>query len=162
MFPLFSTYVNYNVTILFFRSMWGEIVLRMFHVFYKKKFVCKTFHMFTIITYIKRRRDEKWSRPWTRLSRHPSPSSLCPSVWLSARILKDNGKEKNQELHTIPLLSLTLQFSAHQEWEGNKPGMAFHPCPYLDTSSSSMCCLLAGRCINNHHVWWIIFTHDHM
>jgi len=25
---------------------------------------------------------------------------------------------------TIPLLSLTLQLSAHQEWEGNKPGMA--------------------------------------
>jgi hypothetical protein len=30
-------------------------------------------------------------------------------------------------LHTIPLLSLTLQLSAHQEWEGNKPGMALHP-----------------------------------
>jgi hypothetical protein len=54
-----------------------------------------------------------------------------------------NAKEINQELHTIPLLSLTLQLSADQEWEGNKPGMAFHPCPYLDTSSSSMCCLLA-------------------
>jgi hypothetical protein len=38
-------------------------------------------------------------------------------------ILKDNGKEINQELHTIPLLSLTLQFSAHQEWEGNKTYM---------------------------------------
>jgi hypothetical protein len=37
MFPLFSTYVNYDVPILFFRSMWSEIVLRMFHVFYKKK-----------------------------------------------------------------------------------------------------------------------------
>jgi len=30
--------------------------------------------------------------------------------------------------------------------------LALHPCPYLDTSSSSMCCLLARRCINNHHV----------
>jgi hypothetical protein len=27
------------------------------------------------------RRDDKWSRPWTCPSRHPSPSSLCPSVW---------------------------------------------------------------------------------
>jgi len=40
-------------------------------------------------------------------------------------ILKDNGKEINQELHTIPLLSRTLQFSAHQEWEGNKPRMVY-------------------------------------
>jgi hypothetical protein len=40
-------------------------------------------------------------------------------------ILKDNGKEINQELHTIPLLSRTLQFSTHQEWEGNKPRMAY-------------------------------------
>jgi len=40
-------------------------------------------------------------------------------------ILKDNGKEINQELHTIPLLSRTLQFFAHQEWEGNKPRMAY-------------------------------------
>jgi hypothetical protein len=38
---------------------------------------------------------------------------------------------------------LTLQFSAHQEWEGNKSRMALHPCPYLDTSSSFMCSLLA-------------------
>jgi hypothetical protein len=38
---------------------------------------------------------------------------------------KDNGQEINQELHTIPLLSWTLQFSAHQEWEGNKPRMAY-------------------------------------
>jgi len=35
-------------------------------------------------------------------------------------ILKEDGKEINQELHTIPLLSRTLQLFAHQEWEGNK------------------------------------------
>jgi hypothetical protein len=35
-------------------------------------------------------------------------------------ILKDNGKEMNQEVHTIPLLNRTLQLFAHQEWEGNK------------------------------------------
>jgi len=34
--------------------------------------------------------------------------------------LKDNGKEINQELHTILLLSRTVQLSAHQKWEGNK------------------------------------------
>jgi hypothetical protein len=32
-------------------------------------------------------------------------------------------KLRGCRLHTIPLLSLTLQLSAHQEWEGNKPGM---------------------------------------
>ncbi len=73
-------------------------------------------------------------------------SSIYPSIRSTPR------KLRGCRLHTIPLLSLTLPLSAHQEWEGNKLGMAFHPCPYLDTSSSSMCCLLAGRCINNHHV----------
>jgi hypothetical protein len=32
-------------------------------------------------------------------------------------------KLRGCRLHTIPLLSLTLQLFAHQEWEGNKPGM---------------------------------------
>ncbi len=50
MFPLFSTYVNYDVMILFFRSLWGEIALRMFHDFYEKKVVCKIFRMSTIMT----------------------------------------------------------------------------------------------------------------
>ncbi len=91
----------------------------------------------------------KWSFPW-----------ICPVVPLSGRPYKSTlWKLQGCRLHTIPLLSLTLQLSAHQEWEGNKPGMALHPCPHIDTSSSSMCYLLAGRCINNHHVWWIIFTH---
>jgi hypothetical protein len=105
------------------------------------------------ITYIKGRRDEKWSLPWIRVSRQPfvHPSN-CPcesTPW----------KLWGCRLHTIPLRSLTLQLLptkngkeikhilkdvAHQEWEGNKPGMALHPCPYLDTSSSSMCCLLDG------------------
>jgi hypothetical protein len=64
---------------------------------------------------IKRRRDEmklplNSSR---RPSVHPSdhPCELTP--W----------KLRGCRLHTIPLLSLTLQLSAHQEWEGNKPGM---------------------------------------
>jgi hypothetical protein len=48
------------------------------------------------------------------------------------------------------------QVSGHQEWEGNKPGMALHPCPYLDILSSSMCCLLAGWCINN--VFFLLFS----
>jgi hypothetical protein len=45
MFPNFSTYVNYNVTILFSRSMWGEITLRMFHVFYKKNLYANISHV---------------------------------------------------------------------------------------------------------------------
>ncbi len=32
-------------------------------------------------------------------------------------------KLRGCRLHTIPLLSLTRQLSAHQEWEGNKPRM---------------------------------------
>jgi hypothetical protein len=43
MFLIFSTFVNYDVTILFSRSMWDEIMLRMFHVFYKKKLYAKHF-----------------------------------------------------------------------------------------------------------------------
>ncbi len=43
MFPIFSTYVNYDVTILFSRSMWGEIMLRMFHVSHKKNLYTKHF-----------------------------------------------------------------------------------------------------------------------
>jgi hypothetical protein len=57
--------------------------------------------------------------------------------------LQVSGPQEWKEIKHI------LKDVAHQEWEGNKPGMALHPCPYLDTSSSSMCCLLAGRCINN-------------
>jgi len=37
---------------------------------------------------------------------------------------------------TIPLLSLTLQLSAHQEWEGNKPGMALI---IIITTTSTTC-----------------------
>jgi hypothetical protein len=66
-------------------------------------------------------------------SRHSSGRPCESTPW----------KLRGCQLHTIPLLSLTLQLSAHQEWEGNKPGMALHPCPYLDTSSSSMYCLPA-------------------
>jgi hypothetical protein len=49
-------------------------------------------------------------------------AAFCPPrEWEGNKnILKDNGKEINQELHTIPLLSRTLQLSAYQEWEGNK------------------------------------------
>jgi hypothetical protein len=36
MLPLFSTYVNYDVTILFFQSLWREIALTMFHCFLQK------------------------------------------------------------------------------------------------------------------------------
>jgi hypothetical protein len=75
--------------------------------------------------------------PSCRSSRHSSVHSSDRS-WESTP-----WKLRGYRLHTIPLLSLTLQLSAHQEWEGNKPGMALHPCPSLDTSSSSMCCLLA-------------------
>jgi len=57
-----------------------------------------------------------------------------PSIHLSGRPCESTPwKLRGCRLHTIPLLSLTLQLSAHQEWEGNKPGMALHPCPYLDT-----------------------------
>lgn len=75
----------------------------------------------------------KWSFTWIRPVIHPSGRPCESTPW----------KLRGCWLHTIPPLSLTLQLSAHQEWEGNKPGMALHPCPYLDTSSSSMCCLLA-------------------
>jgi len=57
-----------------------------------------------------------------------------PSVHPSGRPCESTPwKLRGCRLHTIPLLSLTLQLSAHQEWEGNKPRMALHPCPYLDT-----------------------------
>jgi len=57
-----------------------------------------------------------------------------PSVHPSGRPCESTPwKLRGCPLHTIPILSLTLRLSAHQEWEGNKPGMAFHPCPYLDT-----------------------------
>jgi hypothetical protein len=58
----------------------------------------------------------------------------CPSVHPFGRPCESTPwKLRGCWLHTIPLLSLTLQLSAHQEWEGNKPGMALHPYPYLDT-----------------------------
>jgi hypothetical protein len=44
---------------------------------------------------------------------HPSGRPCGSTPW----------KLRGCRLHTIPLLSLTLQLSAHQEWEGNKPGM---------------------------------------
>jgi hypothetical protein len=103
-----------------------------------------------ILSYIVKDVRMKWNFPSIRLVVHPSSHPCESTPW----------KRRGCRLHTIPLLSLTLQLSAHQEWEGNKPGMAFHPCLYLDTSSSSMWCLLAGRCINNHHVWWIIITYS--
>jgi len=57
-----------------------------------------------------------------------------PSVHLSSRPCESTPwKLRGCWLNTIPLLSLTLQLSTHQEWEGNKPGMALHTCPYLDT-----------------------------
>jgi hypothetical protein len=40
----------------------------------------------------------------------------CPCGWTPWKL-------RGCRLHTIPLLSLTLQLFAHQEWEGNKPGM---------------------------------------
>jgi hypothetical protein len=56
---------------------------------------------------IKGRRDE---------IKLPLNSSGRPCGWTPWKL-------RGCQLHTIPLLSLTLQLSAHQEWEGNKPGM---------------------------------------
>jgi hypothetical protein len=54
----------------------------------------------------------------SRASGHP------PSVHSSGRPCGSTSwKFRGCRLHAIPLLSLTLQFSTHQEWEGNKPGM---------------------------------------
>jgi len=67
-------------------------------------------------------------------SARPVICPCCPSIHLSGRPCESTPwKLRGCRLHTILLLSLTLQLSAHQEWEGNKPGMALHPCPYLDT-----------------------------
>ncbi len=49
------------------------------------------------------------------------PLSICPVV--HANRVSTPWKLRGCWLHTIPLLSLTLQLSAHEEWEGNKPGM---------------------------------------
>ncbi len=88
--------------------------------------------------------------PVVHADRHPEaprlPAAHHPSTWQSSLywvwhckfLATKNGKEIKHILKDV----------AHHEWEGNKLGMALHPCPYLDTSSS-MCCLLAGRCINN-------------
>ncbi len=46
----------------------------------------------------------------------PLNSSGRPCGWTPWKL-------RGCRLHTIPLLSLTLQLSAHQGWEGNKPGM---------------------------------------
>jgi len=82
---------------------------------------CYIYRSQDIITYSKGRRGEKWSLPWIRASRHPSRH---PSVHPSGRPCGwTPWKLRSCRLHTIPLLSLTLQLSAHQEWEGNKPGM---------------------------------------
>jgi hypothetical protein len=56
---------------------------------------------------IKGRRDEM------KLPLNPSGRPCGWTPW----------KLRGCRLHTIPVLSLTLQLSAHQEWEGNKPGM---------------------------------------
>jgi hypothetical protein len=46
-----------------------------------------------------------------------------PSVHPSGRPCESTPwKVRGCRLHTIPLLSLTLQLSTDQEWEGNKPG----------------------------------------
>ncbi len=91
----------------------------------------------------------KWSFPWIRPVVYPSRR---PSVHPFGRPCESTPwKLRGCRLHTIPLLSLTLQLSAHQEWEGNKPRMALHPCHYLDTSSS-MCCLLACWTVHKLHI----------
>ncbi len=76
-----------------------------------------------------------------RVSSSVPPSLLCPSVCVDRCVIFPIFFKNTSDT--------THQVSGHQEWEGNKPGMALHPCPYLDISSSSMCCLLAGWCINN-------------
>jgi len=63
----------------------------------------------------------------------PVPSSV-PVVPLSiGSVIYADGHPGSSEVAnctpslypaTIPLLSLIVQLSAHQEWEGNKPGMA--------------------------------------
>jgi hypothetical protein len=59
-------------------------------------------------------------RPVVHADRHLGSSEVAgctPSLgWTPWKL-------RGCRLHTIPLLSLTLQLSAHQEWEGNKPGM---------------------------------------
>jgi len=52
--------------------------------------------------------------------RTPNPQ-LSQVLGFTPTLGKSRGATKiNQEPHIIHLLSLTLQFSAHQEWEGNK------------------------------------------
>ncbi len=49
-----------------------------------------------------------------------SPESVRPVI---RPVIRPLWKLLGCRLHTIPLLSLTMQLFAHQEWEGNKPGM---------------------------------------
>jgi hypothetical protein len=84
----------------------------------------------------------------SRVSSSVPPSLLCPSVCVDRCVIFP--------IFFLNTSNTAQQVSGHQEWEGNKPGMALHPCPYLDISSSSMCCLLAGWCINN--VFFMLFS----
>ncbi len=71
--------------------------------------------------------DGQWLRTISKYSRdemkRPLNSSRCPSIHLSGRPCESTPRKlRGCRLHTIPLLSLTLQLSAHQEWEGPAGG----------------------------------------
>jgi hypothetical protein len=70
-------------------------------------------------------------RPVVHADGHPGSSEVRSSMRMDTLEAPRSGrpcgwtpwKLRGCRLHTIPLLSLTLELFAHQEWEGNKPGM---------------------------------------
>jgi hypothetical protein len=59
--------------------------------------------------------DETIKRRWDEMKLPLNPSGR-PCGWTPWKL-------RGCRLQSIPLLSLTLQLSTHQEWERNKPGM---------------------------------------
>jgi hypothetical protein len=100
--------------------------------------------------------------PQMKLPLNPPVPSSVPVVPLSIRLVVHADRHPGSSevagytpslyAATIPLLSLTLQLSAHQEWEWNKLGMVLHPCPYFDKFWPPP---VVPEMLCSAHWWWV-------